>query len=62
MKCKLCKIVKSSITYNNYNYCLSCFMSADSRTLLEENQQKTPGTKKRRLGATIGDLEKTTPA
>ena len=36
MNCRLCKNIKASITFNNYNYCLSCFMSADNRTLLEE--------------------------
>ena len=36
MNCRLCRIVKGSITFNNYNYCLSCFMSADRRTLFEE--------------------------
>ena len=50
-------IVKASITFNNYNYCLSCFMSADNRTLLEE-EPKTKVVKTSRP-ATVQHYERT---
>ena len=58
MNCNNCNN-KASITFNNIDYCISCFMSSDSRQLAGQQIQKAiqKETKKKPKGR-----PKTTPA
>jgi len=44
MNCNICNNIKASITFNNINYCLSCFHSKDIETLILPKDRQTDTT------------------